>query len=175
MHGYPIYASWSAGPLDADFVSFLAAVTRWLGGKDVLFAEFGAPTRDGDPEAEDAVGAMLLSEQDAAAYTARAMAGLHEAGSLGALVWCYADYIRAIWGEAPLDRAPHERHFGVWRGDGSAKPSVESLAGRRERLDPPAVDWLDADPGRFYDDPKPTLVRLYAAARGRAAMARPVL
>src|SRR5207244_13244997 len=43
MHGYPIYAPWCRGPTDPELVAFLADITRWLGGRDVLFAELGAP------------------------------------------------------------------------------------------------------------------------------------
>jgi endo-1,4-beta-mannosidase len=41
MHGYPIYALWATSATDALLLPFLGLITRWLGGKDVLFAEFG--------------------------------------------------------------------------------------------------------------------------------------
>ena len=44
MHGYPIYAKRAASSTAALLLSFLGLITHWLGGKDVLFAEFGAPT-----------------------------------------------------------------------------------------------------------------------------------
>jgi endo-1,4-beta-mannosidase len=177
MHGYPIYASWSRGPTDAELVAFLADVTRWLGGKDVLFAEFGAPTRDGDPEAERIAGASLLSEDDAGRYTAEAFARLHQAGTIGALVWCYADYDGAIWDEPPLDRAPHERHFGLWRASGPPKPAAATLAkwAGRERRQPSAVGWSEADREAFNLSRRETLVRLYQTYTSAATLARPVL
>lgn len=50
MHGYPMYLRWARGKDDARVLPFLAAITRWLGQKDVLFEEFGAPTLGpGDP------------------------------------------------------------------------------------------------------------------------------
>jgi endo-1,4-beta-mannosidase len=177
MHGYPIYASWSRGPRDDGFVPFLARVTRWLGRKDVLFAEFGAPTHDGDAGAEGASGSMLLSEREAGEYLTRASARLRDAGTTGALVWCFSDYARAIWHEPPLDLAPHERHFGIWRADGSAKPGASALAGGADRLppesDPP--EWDERLRASFYTAPNATLMRLYAASREPGTLARPLL
>ena len=46
------------------------------------------------------------------------------AGCVGAMLWCYTDYDSAIWHDPPLDLAVHERSFGLWRADGSPKPSV---------------------------------------------------
>jgi endo-1,4-beta-mannosidase len=175
-HGYPIYASWSGGATDDRLVEFIAHVTSWLGGKDVLFAEFGAPTRGDDPEA--ARTAAVLNEGEAAEYTARAFARLHASGTRGGLVWCFADYDRSIWADPPLDRAPHERHFGLWRADGSAKPAARALAdwGGRDRVPRASPTWLAReDPASFYDAPRETLIRLYAASRGEPEVARPLL
>jgi endo-1,4-beta-mannosidase len=178
MHGYPIYASWSRSPVDPELLAFLADITRWLAGgeKDVLFAEFGAPTRNGDPEAERIAGGSLLTEEEAARYTAAAFDRLRTAGATGGLVWCYADYERSIWSEPPLDRAPHERHFGLWRADGTPKPAAATLAGASgHRLPPPPVPWSDAERKIFYQSPRDTLVRLYREYTERPALARPVL
>jgi endo-1,4-beta-mannosidase len=177
MHGYPIYASWSAGPLDDRFVAFLAEVTRWLGGKDVLFTELGAPTRNGDADAEQQTGAMLLSEDDTRTYLSGAIERLRSTGATGALVWCHADYARAIWTEPPLDRAPHERHFGLWRADGRPKPAVDALvaASRKMRVPPVLPPWSDELRARFYESPKATLVRLYASTAAVPSLARPLL
>jgi endo-1,4-beta-mannosidase len=166
MHGYPIYAAWSRSPVDSELLPFLADVTRWLAGgeKDVLFAEFGAPTKDGDPEAERIAGGSLLTEDEAARYTASAFDRLRSAGATGGLVWCYADYDPAIWSEPPLDRAPHERHFGLWRADGRPKPAAATLArASGARLRPTTLPWSDAERKVFYDSPRDTLVRLYRA------------
>ena len=173
MHGYPLYASWCQGPTDPELIAFLADVTRWLGGKDVLFAEFGAPTRGGDPEAEREAAGMLLSEEEAADYIPVALSRVHARGTVGALVWCYADYAPSIWSLPPLDLAAHERHFGLWRWDGTPKPAVATLAEwhGRARATPPALDLPDAQRSRFYDAPRSTLIGLYRAQR----LARPVL
>src|SRR5438309_222409 len=174
MHGYPIYTAWCRSPTDPELVAFLTEVTRWLGGKDVLFAEFGAATRNGDPERGPS---PLLGEDEAARYTERAFARLHAAGALGGLVWCYSDYDRAIWSEPPLDRAPHERHFGLWRADGTPKPAVATLTEWSGRLHvaPPPLNWTEDDRKNFYTSPRDTLVRLYRAYTGTLPMARPLL
>jgi len=171
MHGYPMYLRWAAAKDDHRALPFLASVTRWLGkGKDVLFEEFGAPTRDArDPDAAR-VADMLLEEADAARYTAQAIDGLAAAGGTGALLWGYTDYPRSIWREPPLDAAIHERHFGLWRADGGPKPVVAELVRRREtqRAPAPTAAWIDLPRADFFDRPLANLVRLYDAYRTHA-------
>ena len=177
MHAYPIYTAWCAGPVDDALLGFAADLTRWLGGKDVLFAEFGAATKGDDEEATRVAGAMLLHEGDAAEYTTRAFGRLRGAGAIGGLVWCFSDYPRAIWHEPPLDTAPHERHFGLWRADGSPKPAVTALASARgAQLPMTRPAWAEAPAlERFYQAPRENLARLYAVARAEPSLARPVL
>ena len=170
MHGYPMYLRWAEAKDDHRVLPFLATVTGWLGnGKAVLFEEFGAPTRDPrDPEA--ARGAdIFLDEHDAADYTARAIEEIAGAGCTGALLWCYADYAGSLWTEPPLDAAVHERHFGLWRADGSPKPAVAELAGWRDRERSPVRDdtWIDLRREDFYLRPLSNLVKLYDAYRTR--------
>jgi endo-1,4-beta-mannosidase len=173
MHGYPIYSRWAHGPTDEQLLPFLADVTRWLaGGRDLLFAEFGLPTfRRGDP-ARDAIrprnASALVEEHAAAAYTERALAALQRAGCVGAMFWCYSDYDSAIWQEPPLDLAVHERSFGLWRADGSAKPSVavvEAFAGARRLARPDGYPWIDLEPEEFLIGPDVQLQRLYGLYR----------
>ena len=173
MHGYPIYAGWADGPTDERLLPFLADVTRWLaGGRDVLFAEFGLPTyRSGDPVGEAArrrSSGSLVEEQAAAAYTDRALKALQEAGCVGAMLWCYTDYDSAIWNDPPLDLAVHERSFGLWRADGSPKPSVavvEAFAGARRLEAPEDYPWIDLEPDEFLVEPNVALPHLYARYR----------
>lgn len=172
MHGYPMYLRWARSTDDDRVLPFLAGVTRWLGGgRDVLFEEFGAPTRDAGDAGAAAVAELLLDEHDAAAYIARSIDGIAAAGCTGALLWCYADYDRSIWTEPPLDAAIHERHFGLWRSDGSAKPVVAVLTDRRamDRVRAPDGPWAGESATAFYDRPLATLTRLYDAylRRGR--------
>lgn len=168
MHGYPMYLRWARGKDDARVLPFLAAITRWLGQKDVLFEEFGAPTLGpGDPPS--AGSGILLGEAAAASYTRAALTGIHEAGCTGALLWCYADYDRAIWTEAPLDEAKHERHFGLWHADGTPKPVVAELGAWRDapRAPVPDAPWIRLRREEFYLRPLSNLTTLYDAYRSR--------
>ena len=178
MHGYPLYARWAVGPTDEQVLPFLAQITRWLGcGRDVLFSEFGLPTyRRGDPGGEAArrkSRTPLIDEQTAAAYTRRALVALREAGSTGAMLWCFADYDASAWEKPPLDHAVHERFFGLWRADGSPKPAVavvtDSVAADTPLADSPVDDaWIDVDRDEFTLDPNVHLPRLYRRYRDRA-------
>jgi len=169
MHGYPIYAGWADGPTDEQLLAFLARMTCWLGKRrELLFSEFGLPTyRGGDPAGERArrrSSTLLIEEDAAAAYTTRALTALRCAGCLGAMLWCYSDYDPALWERPPLDLARHERSFGLWRADGSPKPSVAAVgafagADRRHGVDDDT--WIDLDRDEFYLDPSAQLPRLY--------------
>jgi hypothetical protein len=180
MHGYPIYARWAECPTDEHHLPFLADITRWLGdGRDVLFSEFGLPTyRRGDPVGEAArhqSGASLVDEDDAAAYTERALSELQRAGCVGAMLWCYSDYEPASGGSPPLDLAVHERTFGLWRADGSPKPCVrvvEAFAGARRSPGPRHYPWIDIEAAEFCVEPGlalPRLYELYRASRFRSS------
>ena len=175
MHGYPIYASWAEGPTDEHLLPFLAHVTSWLGeGRDVLFSEFGLPTyRRGDPGEQSARrnSTLLVEEDAAAAYTARALEALRRAGCLGAMLWCYSDYDPTLWESPPLDLAPHERTFGLWRTDGSPKPAVAAVTafvGAERRPVVRARAWIDIDRAEYWSDASAQLPRLYRRYRSRA-------
>jgi hypothetical protein len=186
MHGYPIYARWADGPTDDQLLPFLARVTHWLGeGRAVLFSEFGLPTyRLGDPSAQRPSGrgpTLLVEEEEAAAYTATALEALRRAGCLGAMLWCYSDYDPALWGSPPLDLAGHERTFGLWRVDGSPKPSVAAVAafvGAERCAAGHADTWIDIDRYEFGRNPSAQLARLYRRYRnsrgGNAEPATPL-
>jgi endo-1,4-beta-mannosidase len=164
MHGYPAYARWSRHPADDGVPAFLGLLTRWLSGQEVLFAEFGAPTRRGERGDEEAPG--LLEEDEAAAYTTRVLEALHRLGFLGAMLWCFADYDPALQSEPPFDEAPHEMSFGLWRWDGSPKPALGVVRdfGRRAATKPrPDLDWIDVTPDEYLSDPARHLERLYGA------------
>ena len=183
MHGYPIYARWADGPTDEQVLAFLAHLTSWLGGgADVLFSEFGLPTfRATGPDPDSVPGpesvrsegsVVLVEEQAAAAYTQRALSALHSAGCLGAMLWCFADYAAPAWGAPPLDEAIHERSFGLWRADGSAKPSlaaVKAYAGVARQGSPRDHGWIDIDADEFATDPGWHVPRLYRRFRERDA------
>lgn len=123
----------------------------------MLFSELGLPTfRQGDPDGERArsqSASPLVEEQDVAHYTGRALARLRQAGCIGAMLW-----LRGLrphtWRDPPLDESVHERYFGLWRPDGSAKPAVPVIAAfsGAERLDAPD-DWIDIDRDHFWERP----------------------
>jgi endo-1,4-beta-mannosidase len=161
MHGYPAYTAWATGPADDRLLPFLALLTRWLaGGAAVLFEEFGLPTGTPAGTGPD----RLVGEDAAAAYTGRALDGLRRAGCLGALLWCFADYVPALHRRPPFDEARHERSFGLWRADGSAKPAVAEIIRRTGRLrqsPPEDLPWLDLDVSEFLADRTRQLPCLY--------------
>jgi endo-1,4-beta-mannosidase len=168
MHGYPIYADWSAGKTDDQLLPFLAEVTSWMaGGAPILFEEFGLPTT-GRALPDDG---QLVAEADAASYVGRALDGLRAAGCVGAFVWCFTDYAPEFADLPPFDLAPHELSFGLWRPGGEPKPAVAQIAARSgaERLAPrdPGT-WLDIDRAAFEADRRGQLERLYARFRGAA-------
>jgi endo-1,4-beta-mannosidase len=163
MHGYPVYTTWAGGPKDAWLLPFLGLLTRWLGeGRDLLFEEFGAPTRPAHETLPSRI--PLLEEGEAARFTEEALTLLHRFGFVGAVLWCYSDYVPDLWSSPPFDDAPHERVFGLWRADGTPKPAVEvirSWTGRRRY--PPHTDfaWVDITPEDFFVNPRHHLPRLY--------------
>jgi endo-1,4-beta-mannosidase len=165
MHGYPIYAPWSQGRIDALLLPYLGLITRWLGGRDVLFEEFGAPTSvmgGGDKVA--GTGFASLTEKESADYTSSALSLLNQYGHIGGLLWCYADYSQKLWQLPPLDQSAHERSFGLWRADGSRKPVTEviaAFAGTERREPHNNFEWIDISPDTFYEAPAENLRRLY--------------
>ena len=164
MHGYPAYARWSRHPADEGVAVFLGLLTRWLSGQDVLFAEFGAPTRRADMAGVETPG--LLGEEEAARYTERVLDALHRLGFLGALLWCFGDYDLALSREPPFDQAPHEMSFGLWRSDRSPKLALNAVRafGKRERTGSrPDLDSIGVTQDEYLSDPRRHLPRLYEA------------
>jgi len=169
MHGYPAYADWSAGPTDEHLVPFLAEITRWLAADTpVLFAEFGQSTV---PRGQPPTG-VQVQERDAATYTAATLEALRECGSIGALLWCYADYAPHLNDQPPLDLAVHERSFGLWRADGTPKPAVAEIlarGGRRPTIPTKTPSWIDVTVDEFAADRRYHLPRLYGRFVHRAS------
>lgn len=164
MHGYPIYAEWSSGVTDEHLVPYLAELSAWLASDaPVLFEEFGHPTM---PVGRTPSG-VQVGEDDAAAYAGRTVDRLQRVGTIGALLWCYADYASDIHDDPPLDLATHERSFGLWRADGTPKPVVAELAAKGNRVvwPPPDRPWVDISPAEFALDRSRQLVRLYSRYR----------
>ena len=71
----------------------------------------------------------------------------------------------------PSPLAPHERTFGLWRVDGSPKPSVAAVAAfvGAERCAVGQADaWIDIDRCEFRLDPGRQVRRLYRRYRALA-------
>ena len=86
------------------------------------------------------------------------------------MLWCYTDYDVAMEESPPLDLVVHERSFGLWRADGSPKPSVaivKAFAGARRVAAPGDYPWIDLEPEDFFDAPAVHLQRLYRRYRTR--------
>jgi endo-1,4-beta-mannosidase len=175
IHGYPMYAEWANGPLDADFVPFLCALVSALCGKPALAEEFGGPTEaPGKPSTTwtwDAYGKprrqFVASEDDFARFIEQSLHRLVDAGALGAVLWCFADYIPELYDRPPCDEACHERFFGLVRPDGSLKPHARVLqhfASQKHVVQPARRQVnLDVDPEEYYHDPLYHIQRLYTA------------
>ncbi len=175
MHGYPMYAAWAAGPLDSDFVPFLCALTTALCGKPTLMEEFGGCTEM--PGKDSAVWEwtrygrpfrqFMASEEALALYFEQVLPKLVKVGALGAMVWCFADYIPELHHLPPCDEAWHERFFGLVRTDGSLKPHAEVI--KRFAATRPQVQEaehrveLDVTLEAYYQSPHENARRLYHA------------
>jgi len=172
MHAYPFYLSWVDDPLDYHIVPFMAIICRWLGEKPVLFQEFGAPTNPQLPPLTSKSYAKILKcqlyEEDAIyTYYQKCLFLLQEADTLGAFPWCYADYIPDLWNKPPLDENPHERHFGLFRYDGTPKQAVRAFStplqqtGEENKL-VTSYPWLNKfDRNTFYNNPRENLQKMY--------------
>lgn len=169
MHGYSVYSPFSRGRLDPEVVPFLSQLQASCSGKSVLFTELGDPTcppgtvspyereplpGEAPPAKRQRAGAApfaCLSEDEMAEYADATIDRLHARGALGALWWCWADYVPALASQPPFDRAPHELTFGIVRADGTLKPVGDALARlarqRRETVAPPPPI---VEEGAFY-------------------------
>jgi endo-1,4-beta-mannosidase len=173
MHAYPMYISWAKSPLDPDFVPFTAALTSALCGKPTLMEEWGGCTntpgqdsavwswtREGKPFQQ-----FMAGEEEFAEYIGLVLPKLVEVGSTGSLMWCFADYIEALWDKPPCDEAHHERFFGLVRPDGSLKPHakvIQAFAKSKPMVQPATrtVPW-DITPDEYYQAPMQHAQRLY--------------
>lgn len=174
MHAYPMYLPWARHNLDPDLVPFTCAVTSALSGKQTLMEEWGgctnAPGKDSETWEWTAYGEprtqFMASEQALADYVEAVLPKLVEVGATGAMMWCYADYVEALWEKPPCKESKHERFFGLVRPDGSLKPHAEVIkkfaATNPTVLEKPARKvTLDITPDQYYEDPTGHLVRMY--------------
>jgi endo-1,4-beta-mannosidase len=168
-----MYTDFTRSPLDPDFVPYTCALTTALCGKPTLMEEFGGCTAlpgeesyiwkwtaYGQPREQ-----FMASEGDLAEYLRAVLPRLIEVGATGAMVWCYADYIEALWDKPPCSESRHERFFGLVRPNGTFKPHAQVLkdfAATRPIVQPATRTLaLDLTPDEYYADPRRHYVRLF--------------
>ncbi len=173
MHGYPMYVDWARSPLDPHFVPFLSSLTSALAGKPVLMEEWGGCTvGPGQPSSVwswqpygKPYTQFMASETEFAVYVEQVNANLVEAGALGSMLWCFADYVPELWDSPPCLEAHHERFFGLVRPDGSLKPHaavIRRFAQTRPTVQAPTQSViLDVSPDEYYQSPTAHARRLY--------------
>jgi endo-1,4-beta-mannosidase len=125
MHAYSIYyrETEQDDPMNSDVVPLASLVTEALGGKRVLFEEFGyASSEHGDVSEHKTVrrGAQESSQYFAddeagGRYYRDVLEKLARCGSLGAFGWMFSDYVPSLWDKPPYDTHEHERFFGLTR------------------------------------------------------------
>jgi len=177
MHAYPMYKSFIDSPLDPLYVPFTCALTTALCGKPTLMEEFGGCTAPQGESSQmwewNSYGSdrdqFMASEADFADYIEKVLPNLVDAGAMGAVLWCYADYATELWDRPPLVESKHERHFGLVRPDGSLKPHAEVIkrfAATKPIVQPPKRPVeLDITPDDYYASPSEHLIRLYERYR----------
>jgi endo-1,4-beta-mannosidase len=182
MHAYSIYYALTQDddPLNSDVVPLACLVTEALGGKPVLFEEFGyASSEKGDVSAYKVVrrGAFesrqfFADDASGGRYYRDVLEKLARCGALGAGAWDFSDYDPCVWHKPPFDSHEHERFFGLTRYDGTVKPSGEAMRACAERaaagdLPPRTVGPLALDPNVWYLDAAGNFDRLFREWRGR--------
>jgi endo-1,4-beta-mannosidase len=181
MHGYSIYYGLTErdDPLNSDVVPLASLVTEALGGKPVLFEEFGyASSERGDVSehrlvrrGEREVRQYFADDVSGGRYYRHVLGKLLACGALGALGWMFSDYDPILWDKPPFDTHVHERFFGLTRVNGQVKPSglaMREMAevtadGAPER----AISPLHLDPSEWYRDPGGNFDRLFQKYRGK--------
>lgn len=171
MQGSSVECAFARNRLDPEAVPFLAMLAAAFSFKPVLMTGFGNPTcpdrkfsllerlpaPDEPPNDEispdDPVFASYacLNEDENAAYCTSVLERLHADGRLGAYWWRWADYPEESSAEAPFDRAPHERFYGIIRSDGTEKPVAAALAAfAREQREVVASDDMPMISSEYY-------------------------
>ena len=140
VHAYPVYDPRAAGHSDVSYVvSRLEEAQRRL-VRPAMLTEFGLPTTEGrtrEVEVTWPVGPptqTLVNEGEAADFVRAVVPAAREAGALGALLWCFADYDPWWHDRPPFDGLIHERSFGILAADGRLKATGAALREAGEAL-----------------------------------------
>ncbi len=181
MHAYSIYFPQTEfdDPLNSNVVPLACLVTEALGGKRVLFEEFGyASSEKGDISEHKVVRRgpvesrqYFADDASGGRYYREVLEKLVRCGALGAFAWMFSDYDPVLWGKPPFDTHEHERFFGVTRYDSTVKPSGEAMRALSERiatggLPPRTIAPLELDPDQWYQAPTANFDRLFQQWRG---------
>jgi len=127
MHGYPSYCKWAEGNLDTNLIPFLARVAGWLAQKPVVFQEFGLAVCANFKSNIEDDSIIVKSEKEAEKYYVKVLEEIYDVGCIGAFSWCYSDYRAKLWAFPPLDKAIHERFFGLWKYSGEEKSMIRAV------------------------------------------------
>lgn len=182
MHGYSIYYGLTAieDPLNSDVVPLACLVTEALGGKPVLFEEFGyASSERGDISEFQTLQRgggdslqFFADDSSGGTYYQEVLEKLARCGAIGAFGWMFSDYDPGLWEQPPFDTLPHERWFGLTRHGGTIKPSGRSMQTFSQRVkagDLPerTVPPLPINADAWYQDPGNNFDRLFQERRGK--------
>lgn len=181
MHGYSIYyrPTERDDPLNSDVVPLASLVTEALGGKPVLFEEFGyASSERGDisehrlvRRGSREVQQYFADDASGGRYYREVLGKLIACGAMGAFGWMFSDYAPSLWDKPPFDTHIHERFFGLTRANGQVKPSGIAMRETAEAVSggapPRLVAPLQLDPDQWYRDAGGNFDRLFQAHRGR--------
>jgi hypothetical protein len=168
MLAFPFSSELSSGPLETLLPSFLAILTQWLGGRNVMCLGLGIPT-EALPKQERVhkkpAAELLVSEEAAAGFFSSVLERLRQAGAMGAMISFFADFDPELWKMPPLDNNVAERHLGIFHRDGSPKDFIpilteqSSLSRHPAPVEPPS--WIDVSQEEYEEDPKLHMRRLY--------------
>jgi hypothetical protein len=108
-------------------------------------------------------GELTVSEDKVFEHYERLLPRLTCFGFLGVLFWCYGDYAKPLWDQAPFDEQKHERYFGLFHEDLSPKPFVPLLKSLQAKKEAKSVSfgWIDIEPEEYFQAPLAHLYRLY--------------